>query len=134
LMAEVVTACVFRLLHFGLVIVEDEPQDGRCSVYRPVGVGGTPFHGWEEGVNVGQDGTYIRISAPPAILSQVVKGDRKRWLVDISAAAAPGPGPVWYHEEFASVEEAITAIQECFFGGRVDFNSESLGHWRSDFA
>ena len=52
-------------------------------------------------------GTFVRVSAPPADLSPVGKGASKRWLVDISAVAAPGPGPVWLHEEFPTAEQAI---------------------------
>lgn len=128
-MAEPVPNCVFRLLRFGLVIIEDQRQDERCSVYRPVGVSGTLFPGWEEGVNVGQQGTYVRASAPPADLSPVGSGSDKRWLVDLSIGA---PGPVWFHEEFASAEEAVEAIRECFFGSRVDFGRESLGRYRRE--
>jgi hypothetical protein len=121
---------VFRLLRLGLVVVEDGRQDERCAVYRPVGVGGTPFPGWQEGVNIGHRGAYVCVSAPPADLSPVGKGIGKRWLVDISAVAAPGPGPVWFHEEFARAEDAVQAIEECYFGNRVDFESGSLGPWR----
>ncbi len=77
-----------------------------------------------------QRGAHVRVSAPPADLFPVDKGIGKRWVVDISLLAEPGPGPIYFHEEFEKVEDAVTAIQECFFGDRVDFSSESLGLWR----
>jgi hypothetical protein len=128
-MSEFVPNCVLRLLKFGLVIVEDERRDERCSVCRPVGLNGTPFPGWEEGVPISQRGTYVQVNAPPADLYSVETPSGKRWIVDLSVPAAPGLGPVWFHEEFASVEFAVEAIRECYFADRVDFNSESLGPW-----
>ena len=65
---------------------------------------------------MGMSGTRLSTNAPPAILHPV----GKRWLVDISVAAAPGPGPVWCHEEFESAREAVKAIEECFFAHRVN--------------
>jgi hypothetical protein len=123
IMPKPLPGCVFRLLRYGLVIVESEVQDQRCSVYRPIRVGGTRFPGFEEGVNVGQRGTMLRVDAPPATLSPIGEGQRERWLVDISAVAAPGPGPVWFREEFVEAEDAVEAIRECYFGDRVDFQS-----------
>jgi hypothetical protein len=122
--------CVFRLLDLGLVVIENERQDERCSVYRPVGLAGTLFPGWEKGLNISERGAYMRVSAPPADLYPVGKGVGKRWVVDISVFAAPGPGPIYFHEEFEKAEDAVTAIKECFFGNRVDFASELLGPWR----
>jgi hypothetical protein len=51
------------------------------------------------------------------------------WRVDISMAAAPGPGPVWFHEEFTKVEDAVDAIEGCFFADRIDSQNESLERW-----
>jgi hypothetical protein len=129
-MLQPIPSCVFRLLRHGLVVIESEQQDERCSIYRPLGVGGTRFPGWVEGVNVGQRGTFLCVDAPPVDLSPVGRHRRKRWLVDISTPAAPGPGPVWFHEEFATAEDAVEAIRGCYFSDRVDFHSESLGPWK----
>jgi hypothetical protein len=120
----------FRLIRLGLVVIEHAAEDENCCVYRPVGLAGTTFPDWEDGVNYGQNSTTLRVSAPPAGLYSIQTAAGKRWVVDISVAAAPGPGPVYFHEEFSSVEDAVTAISECYFGNRVDFNNESLGPWR----
>ena len=71
-------------------------------------------------------GTSLSTNAPaPAMLQFCEQG----WVVDISAAAAPGPGPVWFHEEFAKIQDAVEAIEECYFGTRVDNCNESLEAW-----
>ena len=46
--------------------------------------------------------------------------------MDISYAAAPGPGPIWFRERFIDVREAVDAIRDCYFGDRIDFESEAL--------
>ena len=50
-----------------------------------------------------QDITFNK-RRPPAMLEPCKKG----WLVEISMAAAPGPGPVWFHEEFAMSKTRLT--------------------------
>ena len=55
----------------------------------PIRVGGTRFPGFEEGVNVGQRGTMLRVDAPPATLSPIGEGQRERWLVDIAPPWPP---------------------------------------------
>jgi hypothetical protein len=66
--------------------------------------------------------TWLLTNAPPAMLYPSEKG----WLVDISEAAAPGPGPVWFHAHFANIQDAVDAVEGCFFGNRVDSHNESL--------
>lgn len=74
-------------------------------------------------------GTFLSTNAPPAMLHPV----GERWLVDISFAAAPGPGPVWLHEEFETAKEAVKAIEECFFAGRASGSNDSLTRWYGAF-
>ena len=50
-------------------------------------------------------------------------------MVDISEAAFPGPGPVYFHETFETAGEACEAVKDCCFGDRIDFNNESLNSW-----
>jgi hypothetical protein len=117
--------CVFRLLKHGLVIIELAERPDHFMIVRPASLDGTDFRGWEGCCNVGMSGTSLSTNAPPAMLEPCNKG----WRVDISMAAALGPGPVWFHEEFAKVDDAVNAIEGCFFGNRVDSDNESLEWW-----
>jgi hypothetical protein len=117
--------CVFRLLKRGLVIIEHSERPDHFMIVRPASLAGSDFRGWEGRCNVGMSGTSLSTNAPAAMLEPCKRG----WLVDISAAAAPGPGPVWFHEEFENVEDAVDAIERCFFGDCVDSHNESLERW-----
>ena len=108
--------CVFRLLKLGLVIIERPDRRDEFMIVRPASLAGSEFRGWEGQTNVGMGGTCLSTNAPPAMLQASKKG----WVVDISIGAAPGPGPIWFHEEFEKAEEAVDAIEGCFFGSRVD--------------
>ena len=117
--------CVFRLLKRGLVIIEHAERPDHFMIVRPASLAGSDFRGWEGCCNVAMSGTSLSTNAPPVMLEPCKKG----WLVDISMAAAPGPGPVWFHEEFANVQDAVDAVEGCFFGNRVESNNESLEQW-----
>jgi hypothetical protein len=116
---------VLRLLKRGLVIIEHAERPDHFMIVRPASPPGSDFRGWEGCCNVGMSGTSLSTNAPPAVLQPCKKG----WLVDISMAAAPGPGPVWFHEEFTKVEDAVDAIEGCFFADRIDSQNESLERW-----
>jgi len=121
-----------RLLKLGLIVVENE-QDKIYTFYRPMGLRGTSFPRLEEGTHhLLNQNVFVRVDAPSASLFPIDTGEGRRWVVDMSMAAAPGPGPVWFHEEFASAEEAVAAIRDCYFGDRIDFRSASLGWYRSN--
>jgi len=124
-------SCFFSLVDDGLVLIESCDEDERCDLFRPASVGGTPFPDWEGGVNVGHSIMSVRVNAPPASVYPTGRGKRKRWVVDISVPAVPGPGPVWFHQAFITPEEAVDAIRRCYFGDLVDFEAESLGPWKS---
>ncbi len=117
--------CVFRLLKRGLVIIEHAERSDHFMIVRPASLAGSDFRGWDGCCNVGMSGTTLSTNAPPAMLEPCKKG----WVVDISMAAAPGPGPVWFQEEFANVQDAVEAVEGCFFGNRVDSHNESLERW-----
>src|SRR5262249_10967249 len=112
---------VFRLLKLGLVIIEHPQMPDHFMIVRPASLAGAQFRGCEGCHNVGMGGTSVRTNAPPAMLQPCEKG----WVVDISYAAAPGPGPVWFHEEFENVRDAADAIEGCFFGDRVSNQNQS---------
>lgn len=114
--------CVFRLLKLGLVIIEHREWRDYFMIVRPASLVGSEFRGWKGTSNVGMGGTSLRTNAPEAMLKPWKKG----WVVDISSVAAPGPGPVWFHEEFEKARDAVDAIEACFFGNRVDNDNESL--------
>ena len=38
-MPEPIPSCVFHLLAFGIVVIEAQQQDGRCTIYRPIEIG-----------------------------------------------------------------------------------------------
>jgi hypothetical protein len=117
---------VFQLLKLGLVIIEHREQRDVFMIVRPMSLAGSDFRGWERRqANVGMGGTTLSTNAPPATLMPCEKG----WVVDISSVAAPGPGPVWFHEEFEKAKDAVDAIEECFFGRRVDNSNASLELW-----
>ncbi len=114
--------CVFRLLKIGLVIIEHPLQSDSFMIVRPVSLAGPEFRGWKRAVNVGMGGTFLATNAPPAMLQPRQEG----WVVEISDAAAPGPGPIWFHETFEKAEDAVNAIEGCFFGTLVNNQNESL--------
>jgi len=121
-----------RLLKLGLIVVENE-QDKVYTFYRPMGLRGTSFPRMGEGFHHRlSENVLVRVDAPPANLFPIDTAEGRRWVVDMSMPAAPGPGPVWFHEHFENAEEAVAAIRDCYFGDRIDFRSESLGWYRSD--
>ena len=119
---------VFRLLRSNLAIHEHNDKLHTYTVVRPAGIAGTPFRGYDRGVNEGHNirlgGTVLHINAPPAILTPTECG----WNVDISElfVFGRGPGPVWFNEDFNACPDAVAAIEDCFFGSRVDSNNPSL--------
>src|SRR6266498_3673595 len=113
---------VFTLLKLGLVIIEQPEQPDYFMIVRPASLPGSEFRGFRGTLNVGMGGTSLRTNAPHAMLQPCEEG----WVVDISSVAAPGPGPVWFHEKFAKCKDAVEAIEQCFFGSRVDNNNDSL--------
>jgi hypothetical protein len=119
---------VFRLLPLGLVVIEHDEHPDYFMIMRPASVPGSNFRGWVGCDNYGMSRTMLSSNAPPATLKWV----NTSWLVDISEGAAPGPGPVWFHEEFATCQDAVDAIEGCYFGDRVDNNNESLERWFGD--
>lgn len=116
---------VYRLPATGLVLIEHEGEPEQFTIIRPASLAGTPF--FEEGytTTVGARGTTLLTNAPPASLRQLKKRGAE-WEVDISLAAAPGPGPVWFRERFTDIALAVDAIRDCFFGDRIDFTREAL--------
>ena len=118
---------IFRLARLGLVIIEPAGQPDHYIIVRPASVSGTQFFNAGETTCFGGGGTTLEINAPPALLGRAKRG---KWDVDISMAAAPGPGPVWFRERFPDLARAVQAIRDCFFGNRIDFQSESLATWR----
>jgi hypothetical protein len=120
---------VRRLLRLGLVVAEHE-RERKFMIYRPIGLGGTVFPRRSAGMNYSLRGdVFLTADAPSASLHAVETAHETRWVVDISEVAAPGPGPVWFHEEFGAVEDAVEAIRDCYFGNRIDFQSASLVKW-----
>jgi hypothetical protein len=114
--------CVYRLVKLGLVIIEHPERRDNFMIVRPASLVGSGFRGWQDTAFVGMGGTTLATNAPPVMLQPYKKG----WVVDISLAAAPGPGPVWFHEEFEKAQDAVDAIEACFFGSRVDSGNASL--------
>jgi hypothetical protein len=114
---------VHHLALHGLVIVEHDGEPAAFTIIRPASLRGTPFR--ESTLLVGAGNATVLTDAPVASLRQLAKrGDE--WEVYIGEAAAPGPGPVWFHERFADPRGAVEAIRECYFGDRVDFESQAL--------
>ena len=119
--------CIFKLVETGLVLVE--PEFDHFCIFRPASLDGTEF--WSAGHKFSNSGTgkvSLRTNAPMAYLSPESKNS-DRWIVDISSAAASGPGPIWFHETFESVEEAVKAVEDCFFGDLIDFTRAELKGW-----
>jgi hypothetical protein len=114
--------CVLRLVKLGLIIIEHPERRDHFMIVRPANLAGSDFRGWRGCCTVGMGGTWLSTNAPPALLQPCQKG----WVVDISSAAAPGPGPVWFHQEFEHATDAVVAIEECFFGNRADKRDASL--------
>jgi hypothetical protein len=117
-------SCVFRLVDLGLLVVEHGEGRNEFTIVRPASVPGSAYRGWEEST-IGVAGARISTNAPPATLQPSKRG----WVVDISIPAAPGPGPVWFHSQFATAEEAVSAVESCYFGQLVDNNNPSLLSW-----
>lgn len=57
----------------------------------------------------------------------VIRSKRRpiRWVAEISRPCAGGPELVYFRETFDSLHDAATAIIECFFANRIDFNRQS---------
>lgn len=97
-------------------------------VMRHASVGGVQFPGDWSGFG-GASNVTLRVNAPPADLWFKRSRRSKVCVVDISIPAAPGPGPVFFHDEFLSLDDAVSAIVDCYFGNRIDFHNESLRVW-----
>ena len=112
----------------GLIVVENY-DDNSLTVARPWSVKGTEFADYAENAELvcGISNTCFVTNAPIATISP--RGRPQRWVVDMSEAAAPGPGPVYYRETFDTLEDATNALLDCYFGDRVDFNNDSLKAW-----
>src|SRR5687768_3977583 len=106
-MAYLASNYVFRLANTGLVIVEHEGKPEHFTIVRPASLAGTPF--LENTYSVGVGPATLLSNAPVASLRQLVEGGQE-WEVDISIAAAPGPGPVWFRERFSHARDAVEAI------------------------
>jgi hypothetical protein len=119
---------VYRLLQLGLVVVEHDDRPDYFMIMRPASVPGSSFRGREGCHITGMGRAQLSTNAPAATLKWV----NTRWLVDISEGAAPGPGPVWFQGEFVTCQDAVDAIEGCYFGDRVDNNNESLERWFGD--
>lgn len=119
------SSAVYRLIEAGLVVIEHETEPQEFTIIRPASLAGTML--WEEGYTsiMGANFASVLTNAPPASLKQLKKKSNG-WEVDISIPAAPGPGPVWFHERFPNVADAVEAIHDCYFGNRIDFTSEAL--------
>ena len=76
---------------------------------------------------IGFGGVEFLANAPFATITR--KRRPIRWHVEISIPAAPGPGPIFFQDTFDSLEEAVIAINDCYFGERIDFNAPSLKQW-----
>jgi hypothetical protein len=114
---------VFDLANTGLVIVKHEGKPEHFTIVRPASLTGTQF--LDDAYVLGVGTATLLSDAPVASLRQLVEGGEE-WEVDISMAAAPGPGPVWIRGRFPNLREAVEAIRECYFADRVDFSSEAL--------
>ena len=117
-----------KIAEFGLVVHENFDKN-ELYIARPASVQGTSFHGFDENNVVGISNTILIVNAPTAIINITGKGKKRRYLLDISIAAAPGPGPEWFNEKFKSAEEVIKATYNCYFSDEIDFKNPSLEGW-----
>jgi hypothetical protein len=90
-------------------------------IVRPASLEGARFPGDWGSFGVGSN-VWLWTNAPPANLWLKRSRRSKVWVADISVPAAPGPGPVYFHEEFEVLDLAVEAIVDCFFGNRIDFS------------
>jgi len=78
---------------------------------------------------VGINNVSLKTDAPMAEVSKLGRGKKTRYRLNISSPAVPGPGPVYFDEKFETVEDLVTAVRECYFSDRIDFNNPSLDGW-----
>ena len=113
-----------KIAETGLVVHEG---DDKLYVARPATVKGTEFRNRESDSVSGMSDTILKMNAPTASITKVKGG----WILDISEKAAPGPGPEWYNGKFKTLEEAVEAVIDCYFGSRINFDNDSLKRWFS---
>ncbi len=115
-----------ELARSGLVVA-DCFSDSELSIARPASAGGTAFRGRGGTSMVGIGNAMLQTDAPTCTVRRRQKSPR--WVVDISEAAFPGPGPVYFHEAFETASEACEVVKGCYFGDGIDFNNASLNSW-----
>lgn len=113
------------------LVVHEVPKDDKVVIARPASLKGTEFRGCNESRVTGYAETLLLVNAPLAELKEIGSGKNKKYNLNISMGAAPGPGPIWIDENFDDIKTAVEAVLECFFGERIDFNNESLNKWFS---
>ncbi len=117
------------LTRVGLVVVAHHSDDS-FTIARPSSVRGTVFRDFTEPTMIGIGSVSLLTNAPFATITR--KRRPIRWVAEISIPAAPGPGPVYYRETFDKLTDSASAIIDCFFGTRIDFDNESLKTWGMD--
>ena len=113
---------IYYFAEAGLVVWDDY-NNSKLSIGRPSSVEGTKFRGMVDDIVTGISDFTVMINAPLATLTQK---SNNSWVVDISLDSAPGPGPVWFHEDFETLKEAVQAVLDCYFSNRINFQNESL--------
>lgn len=121
-----VTSAAILLAEEGLV-ASYSYEDRAVYFGRASSTQGTSFRGFREDTvsNVGD--AILKLGAPTGLIRY--KKKRPHWKLDISIAAVPGPGPEYINENFETLEEAVKAAVECYFGDRINFNNPSLERW-----
>lgn len=117
-----------RLAERGLIVRYDSDNESLICA-RHAAVDGTSFGDWVPSHLAGIGSVDFQTDTPFATITR--KRRPVRWLVDISIAAAPGPGPVFFHETFTTPEAAGEALLDCYFGSRIDFENDSLRSWKA---
>ena len=96
-----------RLAQRGLIVRYDPANDSLICA-RHAAVAGTSFGHWVSSYLAGIGSVDFLTDTPFATITR--KRRPIRWLFDISIAAAPIPGPVFFHETFATPEAAGEAV------------------------
>jgi len=107
----------------GLVIVKNANEDS-FHIARPCAVAGTVFPGFEDMTATIIDGVHLRCNAPIASMTRTIESED--WVVAISNPECPWHGPIYFSETFSSFSKAASALIDCFFGSRIDFDNELL--------
>lgn len=124
-------AAVEPLVRRGLVAYEwsklpEKPAE-KLFVIRPSTAVGTPLRGWigERILAIGS--AYILTNAPAATITRDQASGR--WAAEISINLIPGPPARYFHGLFETLPEAATALVECFFEDRVQYDDPRLQAW-----